>query len=56
VKILHQCKHCFTVYDAQLGDAENNIKAGTAFEELPEAYHCPLCDAAKEDFIEVGRK
>jgi len=52
-RILHQCKHCFSVYDEQVGDAENNIEAGTAFNDVPENYHCPLCDAEKEDFVEV---
>jgi len=53
VKILHQCKHCFTIYDEQQGDAENNIVAGTAFDDLPATYICPLCDAGKKDFIEI---
>lgn len=50
-KIIYQCTHCFTVYDAQLGEPENNILAGTRFEELPSSYHCPLCNAGKEEFI-----
>jgi len=52
-KLIHQCKHCLTVYDETTGDAENNVAAGTAFNDLPDAYHCPLCDAEKKDFIEV---
>lgn len=51
--ILHQCKNCFTIYDEQFGDEENNIAAGTAFNDLPATYHCALCEATKEDFIEV---
>ncbi len=52
VKTIHQCKHCFTVYDAA-GNEDNNIIAGILFEDLPVAYECPLCGAAKEDFIPV---
>ncbi len=53
-KIIHQCKHCFTIYDETLGDAENNIPAGTTFANVPESYKCPLCEAGKKDFIEVA--
>ena len=45
IKQVHQCKHCFTVYD----ETETN----TAFETLPKGYSCSLCDAPKKDFIEV---
>lgn len=30
------------------GDAENNIPAGTAFEDLPAGSVCPKCGAEKE--------
>jgi rubredoxin len=53
LKVVHQCRHCLTVYDEALGDTENNIPPGTAFSDLPEIYDCPLCDAAKEDFVPV---
>lgn len=52
-RMLNQCSNCLTVYDEKAGDAENNIVSGTAFQNLPENYRCPLCDAGKEDFIEV---
>jgi rubredoxin len=48
--IVHQCKHCLTVYDIQFGDAINQIEPGFAFEDLPETYHCPTCEAPKTDF------
>lgn len=52
-KVLHQCKHCFTIYDEDLGDEEGNISPGTSFTDLPEDYCCPLCDAGKEDFAAI---
>src|SRR5207249_9020222 len=52
-KIFHQCIHCFTVYDEQAGEPENNIEAGTSFNDLPETYHYPLYDAEKVEFIAV---
>jgi rubredoxin len=53
--IVHQCKHCGTVYDKEFGDECNNITKGIDFEYLPETYACPTCDSPKTDFIEVDR-
>lgn len=52
-KTIHQCKHCFTIYDQEFGDLTNDIPAGTTFNNLPMTYHCPLCEAGKEDFVTV---
>ena len=48
---LYQCRHCFTVYDENLGDPEQQIVAGTGFQQLSATYYCPLCEAGKEDFV-----
>jgi rubredoxin len=53
VPVTYQCGHCYTQYDQQYGDSENNIPAGTPFEQLPSHYHCPTCDAPKEAFSQV---
>lgn len=53
VPVIYQCKHCFTVYDEHYGDSENNIAPGTPFSQLPEAYHCPVCESSKSDFQAV---
>jgi rubredoxin len=34
-----------------IGEPENGIAADTPFEQLPETYLCPLCEAPKKDFI-----
>ena len=34
------------------GDPDNGIQPGTAFEDLPEDFVCPLCGVGKEDFSE----
>ena len=44
------CNPCGWIYDPAIGDPENGIVAGTAFENLPEDWVCPLCGAGKEDF------
>lgn len=51
-KLVHQCKHCLTIYDPSVGEPQNNIPAGTAFEDLPSDYLCPLCESEKHDFFE----
>jgi rubredoxin len=48
---LYECRHCLTLYHEKYGEPENDIPAGTKFEELPAAYKCPLCENPKSDFI-----
>ncbi|HEX9956905.1 MAG TPA: rubredoxin, partial [Fibrella sp.] len=50
---VHQCPHCFTVYDQQYGDLRRQIPAGTPFESLPLDYECSTCDAPKQDMRPV---
>ena len=44
------CTVCGYVYDPEVGDPDNGIEPGTAFEDLPEDWVCPLCGVGKEDF------
>lgn len=44
------CAVCGYEYDPAKGDPENNIPAGTKFEDIPEDWVCPICSAGKEDF------
>ena len=46
----HVCQICGYTYDPEEGDPENGIAPGTAFEDLPEDYQCPLCSAGKDMF------
>ena len=32
------------------GDPDNGVKPGTAFEEIPEDWVCPVCGAGKDMF------
>lgn len=53
--IVHQCKHCQTIYDESFGDALSDIPAGTSFNDLPQTYQCQTCESPKSDFIEVDK-
>ncbi len=44
------CDVCGYVYDPAEGDPEHNIPAGTAFEDLPADWECPLCSVGKDQF------
>ena len=46
------CQVCGYVYDEELGEPESGIAAGTKWEDLPEAYVCPLCGVGKDEFAE----
>ena len=46
------CNICGWVYDEELGDPDNDIAAGTKFEDLPDDFVCPLCGVGKDDFSE----
>jgi len=46
-----ECTVCGYIYDPKNGDPEHNIPAGTAFEQLPENWICPVCGAPKSQFV-----
>ena len=43
---------CGYVYDPVLGDPENGIAPGTAWEDVPADFKCPECGIEKEMFAE----
>lgn len=44
------CTVCGYVYDPEDGDPDNGVDPGTSFEELPEDWVCPECEAEKDMF------
>lgn len=46
------CDVCGWEYNPEVGDPDNGIEPGTAFEDLPEDYVCPVCGADKDQFSE----
>ena len=41
---------CGYVYDPELGDPDNGVAPGTAWEDVPEDWLCPVCGLGKEVF------
>lgn len=37
----------------EVGDPDGGIEPGTAFEDIPDDWVCPVCGAVKEDFEPV---
>lgn len=45
-----ECQVCGYIYDEKKGDPDNDISEGTAFENLPDDWVCPVCGAEKSEF------
>ena len=43
---------CGYVYDPEIGDADNGIAPGTAWENVPDSWVCPVCGLSKDAFEE----
>lgn len=44
------CGVCAYEYDPEEGDPDGGIEPGTAFEDIPDDWVCPVCGATKEQF------
>ena len=44
------CIICGYEYDEDMGDLDNDIEPGTAWEDLPDDFACPLCGVGKDNF------
>lgn len=49
----YKCTICGYIYDPSEGDDTQGIEKGTAFENLPEDWTCPVCGATKDQFEEI---
>jgi rubredoxin len=47
----YMCGDCDYVYDPAVGDPAHGIAPGTAFEDIPDDWECPECNAMKDDFF-----
>ena len=49
----YKCLVCGYIYDPALGDSDNGVRPGTAFEALPDDWVCPECGAPKSEFEKI---
>jgi len=49
----YRCTVCGYIYDPELGDSDSGIKPGTPFDQIPEDWVCPVCEAPKSEFERV---
>ncbi len=49
---MYQCQttNCGYIYDPDRGDKKGKIAANTAFADLPESWHCPICGGSRKCF------
>jgi rubredoxin len=48
-----RCIACGYIYDPAKGDEDGGIDPGTAFENLPDDWQCPVCGVGKDMFEKV---
>ncbi len=46
----YKCTVCGFIYDPAVGDPDNSVNPGTAFEDLPDDWTCPDCGVEKDMF------
>ena len=44
------CAGCGYVYDPETGDPLSDVPPGTAFDDLPQEWVCPMCYVEKDQF------
>lgn len=49
----YECGVCGYIYEPELGDPDHGVPPGTAFEDLPDDWTCPVCGAGKEMFTPI---
>ncbi len=49
-----ECLVCGYIYDPQNGDPDAGVSPGTAFEDLPDDWVCPVCGAPKDQFKKLS--
>lgn len=50
----YKCMVCGHVYEPAVGDFDQNVKPGTAFEDVSEDWQCPVCGVNKGQFEKLG--
>ena len=47
----YECEPCGYIYDPAVGDPDGGIAPGTAFEDIPDDWVCPICGLGKDVFV-----
>ena len=50
----YRCTVCNYIYDPTIGDPDGGIQPGTVFEDIPDAWVCPVCGVGKDSFVKEG--
>ncbi len=46
----YKCGVCGYIYDPEKGEPRKKTEPGTAFEDLPDIWRCPICSAGTIKF------
>jgi rubredoxin len=49
----YECSMCEYTYDPAKGEPRRGIPPGTSFDDLPDTFRCPACNAGKNMFTAV---
>ena len=49
----YKCTICGHIYDPKVGDPDSGISPGTAFDDIPDDWVCPICGVGKEDYVKI---
>jgi rubredoxin len=49
----YECLVCGWIYDPAIGDPDGGIAPGTAFENIPDNWVCPICGVDKTNFKKI---
>ncbi|MCB2198292.1 rubredoxin [bacterium] len=50
-KTKYRCTVCGYIYNPEWGDAESDVEPGTAFDDLPRDWLCPICGVTTQLFF-----
>lgn len=48
----YKCTVCGYIFDTEKGESRRDVAPGTAWDDVPEDFKCPLCGAVKRMFRE----
>jgi rubredoxin/flavin reductase (DIM6/NTAB) family NADH-FMN oxidoreductase RutF len=52
----YRCTVCNYVYNPAKGDVDGGIPPGTAFDDIPDSWVCPICGVGKSQFVKVDEE